>query len=70
MYPDDTNRVITSSLDRTIKIVDLRMIDQGPIKTLEGHTGAVTCISITNGISRPRIISCGEDRRICEWDVR
>ncbi|KAG6820850.1 hypothetical protein H0H93_010677 [Arthromyces matolae] len=55
--------VVSGSYDLSIKIWDRQ--SGGMIADLTGgHTARIFCI----GIDRTKIVSCGEDQRICIWD--
>ncbi|KAK2466644.1 hypothetical protein APHAL10511_000902 [Amanita phalloides] len=55
--------VVSGSYDRTIKVWDRR---SGALVAdlTGGHTGRIFCIAF----DRAKIVSCGEDHRICVWD--
>ncbi|KAI0705926.1 quinon protein alcohol dehydrogenase-like superfamily [Cytidiella melzeri] len=55
--------VVSGSYDHTVKIWER---DSGKLLAdlKDGHTGRIFCV----GFDHAKIVSCGEDQRICVWD--
>lgn len=58
------DRIISSSLDSTIKIWDFKTCEC--LQTLEGHTDAIKCVSV---LSSNKVISGSDDATIKIWDL-
>ncbi|KIJ16963.1 hypothetical protein PAXINDRAFT_10666 [Paxillus involutus ATCC 200175] len=54
---------VSGSYDCTIKVWD-RRTGALVVDLIDGHTGRVFCVALDS----TKIVSCGEDQRICIWD--
>ncbi|KIK97513.1 hypothetical protein PAXRUDRAFT_10138 [Paxillus rubicundulus Ve08.2h10] len=54
---------VSGSYDCTIKVWD-RKTGALVVDLIDGHTGRVFCVALDS----TKIVSCGEDQRICIWD--
>ena len=59
----DDNHFASSSFDRTIKIWNIRALEN--VQTLKGHENNVTCII---KLKDNRLVSCSNDKTIKIWE--
>jgi WD40 repeat protein len=61
----DGRRVVSASVDTTLKVWDLET--GRPLATLEGHTHGVTACAVTP--DGRRVVSASDDRTLKVWDL-
>ncbi|KAK2141255.1 hypothetical protein LSH36_1134g02084 [Paralvinella palmiformis] len=65
-FSNDTNKLLTGSNEKLLRIYDLNNIDSEP-DTLPGHTGGIpSCVWLHNGTN---VISVSDDKTMRMWDV-
>jgi serine/threonine protein kinase/WD40 repeat protein len=65
MFSADSQRLISSSTDNTIRIWDIN--SRFTTRILKGHQSEVFFVSLTS--DETRVVSAGKDKRILEWDL-
>eukprot|EP01105_Mastigella_eilhardi_P017154 TRINITY_DN3946_c0_g1_i3.p1 TRINITY_DN3946_c0_g1~~TRINITY_DN3946_c0_g1_i3.p1 ORF type:complete len:982 (-),score=176.06 TRINITY_DN3946_c0_g1_i3:54-2999(-) len=59
--------LISASLDKTIKLYDMKSGSAGAFSTMKGHTAGINCVEL---VGDQLLLSAGNDRSIKVWDLR
>jgi len=66
----DENYFLGSSMDGSIKLFDLRLIQKGGIQSYEGHVNSHTHLPIVVDPSETLLMSGGEDCAVRIWSIK
>uniref|UniRef100_A0A0E0FXW3 Uncharacterized protein n=1 Tax=Oryza nivara TaxID=4536 RepID=A0A0E0FXW3_ORYNI len=66
----DEHYFLGSSMDGSIKLFDLRLIQKGPIQSYAGHINSHTHLPLVVDPSETLLMSGGEDRMVRIWSIK
>uniref|UniRef100_A0A6T6NZT0 Uncharacterized protein n=1 Tax=Rhodosorus marinus TaxID=101924 RepID=A0A6T6NZT0_9RHOD len=63
------NLVVSGGRDKTIKLWDTRASEAREVHNLQGHSGWVHAVNLSEGPRSPKIVSCSGDKTVRLWDL-